>query len=336
MKQIIIRNVLFVLIICIIFVIVSFLIIRRYLSCKLNKRVKPYKVVPKREETVSIIDHLISIYLSMAVKLSAFFNQHHLFTKYSQKFDKYLTYIVKDSYESMDYVSSKFIITIIINLLYFIVLGVRSIHFNIWHFLIINIVSFYALDAILIILYKSKQKIIEEQLLQAIIIMNGAFKSGKNIYQAVQIIKNELPNPIKEEFGIIAKDLDYGLDINVIFERFYERVKVEEARYITSSLSLLNKTGGSVVTVFNMIEKRFYNRLKIRNELKSLTATSKLLKNFLCFIPFAFVLFIMILDRSYFKVFFTSMPGIVVFGMIIFLYLTYVIIIRRIMKVDEV
>ena len=166
--------------------------------------------------------------------------------------------------------------------------------------------------------------------------MNSAFKSGKNIYQAVQIIKNELPNPIKEEFMIIAKDLDYGLDVNVIFARFYERVKVDEAKYITSSLSLLSKTGGSVVDVFDMIEKKFYNRLKVRNELKSMTATSKLLKNFLCFIPLVFAIFIMILDPNYFKPLYSSVVGIIVLSIIIIFYLLYIIIIRQIMKVDEV
>ena len=336
MKDIIIRNFLFDLICISIFLILAFLIIKYYLSFKLNKRIKPYVINVKNDDQVSIIDILTGIYLKLVAKISSFFKKHHLFTKYCQRFDKYLLYIQKNTFAGMDFVAGKFVITMFINLLYFLVLGTRTLSFNIWHFILVNIVSFYFMDIILIILYQSKKKIIEEQLLQAIIIMNGAFKSGKNIYQAVQIIKNELPNPIKEEFEIIAKDLDYGLDVNIIFARFYERVKVDEAKYITSSLSLLNKTGGSVVSVFNMIEKRFYNRLKIRDELKSLTSTSRLLKNFLCFIPFIFILFIMIFDHNYFDPFFNSIVGLFVLGIMITLYVVYIIAIRKIMKVDEV
>ena len=65
---------------------------------------------------------------------------------------------------------------------------------------------------------------------------------------------------VLEEFDIIAKDLNYGLDLTTVFSRFYDRVKVDEIKYITSSLSLLNKTGGNIVSVFNMIEKHFYDK----------------------------------------------------------------------------
>ena len=330
------KDILISVIICIIFVIVSFLIIREYLSFKLNKRIKDEILKPKEEDNISVLDYLLTFYEKLTSYLSSFFKKYHLFTKYSERFAKYLSYIKKDAYDSMDFVSSKFLITFLIVFLYFLVLGIKPLEFNMIVFLSIGLLSFYLLDIILIILYKNKQKLIEEQLLQAIIIMNGAFKSGKNIYGAVQIIKNELPSPIKEEFAIIAKDLDYGLDIDTIFARFYERVKVEEARYITSSLALLNKTGGSVVSIFNMIEKRFYARLRLNDELKSLTATSKLLKNFLCLIPFLLVIFILVLDYSYFKPLFTSIYGLIILGIIIILYLLYIIIIRKIMRVDEV
>ena len=166
--------------------------------------------------------------------------------------------------------------------------------------------------------------------------MNSAFKSGKNIHQAIEIVKKELPSPIKEEFAIIYTDINYGLDLTVVFERFYKRVKVEEAKYITSSLSLLSKTGGNIVTVFNMIEKNFYDRLKIKNELEALTSSSKFLYRMLISLPVIFVLVIVMMNPTYFNPLIRTKLGYVIDLIIILLYVIYIIIIKKLMKVEEV
>jgi len=166
--------------------------------------------------------------------------------------------------------------------------------------------------------------------------MNSAFKSGKNILQAIEIVKKELPSPIKEEFATIYKDLSYGLDLSVVFERFYNRVRVEEAKYITSSLALLSKTGGNIVSVFNMIEKNFYDRLKIKNELDALTSSSKFLYRMLISLPIIFVLVIVMMNPNYFSPLISTKLGIIIDVIIIGIYIAYIFIIKKMMKVEEV
>ena len=135
---------------------------------------------------------------------------------------------------------------IFIDILYVIMSILKGVKTSLSLFIILSFLSFFMIDIILIIVYKKKRNNIEAGLLQAIVIMNSAFKSGKNIWQAINIVKTSTESPIKEEFEIISKDIDYGLDLLTVFERFYNRVKVEEVKYITTSLSLLNKTGGIV------------------------------------------------------------------------------------------
>lgn len=336
MNQTLIRYICLSITIVTIILVVVFLLVRFFLKVKVQKRIAGYVIKEKNEENISLVDLILKFFFYLVSKFSGFFNKHHMFKNYRTHLEKYLIYLNEDKFSSIDLVSAKFITAIFIDFLYFAVIGIRGVYFKLLNFIIINILSFYIVDVIVLILYKSKKKLIEEQLLQAVIIMNSAFKSGKNIYQAVQIIKDELPSPMKEEFTIIAKDLKYGLDVNTIFDRFYNRVKVEEAKYIASSLSLLTKTGGSIVTVFNMIEKRFYNRLKIRNELKSLTASSKFLSNTLCLLPFIYIFFIWILNPSFFKPLYTTTIGFILDILIILLYTSYVVLIKNVMKVDEV
>ena len=195
------------------------------------------------------------------------------------------------------------------------------------------ILAFFLPDIFLNIRFNQKRKRIEEDLLKAIIIMNNAFGSGKNIMQAIQIVKTELDGPIQDEFEKIYLDISYGLSLDVVFKRFYERVKIEDAKYITSSLTLLNKTGGDIIKVFSRLEKSILDKKNLRNELYSLTSSSRFVFRFLSILPFIFVLIIFLLNPSYFTPLFASPIGIMVLVFIIILYILYVIVIRRVLEV---
>ena len=131
--------------------------------------------------------------------------------------------------------------------------------------LIINyFIGYYLLDIYLFFDYKRQIRLIENELLRAIIIMNNAFKAGKSTLQAVEIASLELPEPICDEFKKMYLDMKYGLSVDTVFERFAKRVNLEEAVYLSSSLTILNKTGGNIVEVFSSIERTLFDKKKIK------------------------------------------------------------------------
>ena len=77
--------------------------------------------------------------------------------------------------------------------------------------------------------------------------MNNSFKSGRSITQSIDTVAEELEGPMGEEFHIMSLELLYGLEIDVVFERFAKRIDMEEASYLTASLTILNKTGGDII-----------------------------------------------------------------------------------------
>lgn len=336
MDPLVIRNLIYILILCIVFLILVFFYVQFHYSLKNEKRIKEFALDTKNKEVNSVTDHVVSFFYKIISKISKRLSKHDIFNNYSKRFSRFLIYNRDNGIEDIDYISFKFIIMILFQLLYIFVVIITANRFNIFVFILVSIFAFFVMDIGIIIFYQTKKKQMEEQLLQAIIIMNSAFKSGKNISQAIDIVKDELESPINEEFEIVAKDLSYGLSLYEAFTRFYNRVKIEEAKYITSSLSLLSKTGGNIVTVFNMIEKNFYDRLRIKNELDALTATSKLLYRFLLVIPIIFIFLIVILNPSYFNALITTKVGWLADFIMLFIYLMYFVLIKKLMKVDEV
>lgn len=297
-----------------------------------NTRFINYTITSNKNNSLTLFERLFNATWKIIKKISKILNKSEVFSKYGNSFNKYISYNEKNI-KGIDYVSIKFIISILFALAYLLT-TLYKVEYNIMVLLLVLIVSFFILDVYFIIEHKNRRKKIEEDLLSAIIIMNNAFKSGMNIMQAVNIVENELEGAIKEEFKKINIDIKYGLSLETVFERFYNRVKIEDIKYIASSLSLINKTGGNIVKVFGSIEKNYYDKKKIKNEMKSLVSSSIFMFRLLIGMPILLCLIILVVNPSFFLPLITTDTGKLIIVLILILYTLYVIVVRKIMKVN--
>ena len=308
-------------------------LLRQTKALKYERRISKFALDPEVENELSLFDKLFFKGWQLLRKISSILKKSVFISQYGEKYEKYITFEEKDFKDGVDFVSLKIILVIIVEFLYLFTLMFQYAHFNIYTSIIAACLAFFLPDAYWSFQFNKKRKLVEDDLLKAVIIMNNAFKSGSNVTQAVEIVKQELDGPIKDEFKKIYIDINYGLSLEVVFKRFYERVKLEDAQYITSSLSLLNKTGGNIVKVFSMIEKSFFDKKKLRNELNSLTASSVFVFRMLVLLPFLFSLVIFILNPEYFLPLFEQKIGMLILGIIILLYSMYIVVVKRLLKV---
>jgi tight adherence protein B len=128
--------------------------------------------------------------------------------------------------------------------------------------------------------------------------------------------------------------MKYGLSVDVVFDRFAKRINVEEAEYLSSSLTILNRTGGNIVAVFNSIEKTLFDKMKLKEELKNSTTVSTLLVRVLLVVPLFIVLVIYLLNPNYFDPFFESTIGYILLLIVLIIFIIYAYLLQRIVKVD--
>ena len=299
----------------------------------LEERLSNYSITTIDEQSIPIFEKLFKTLWKLIRKLDKIWEKSEVLNKYSKRFEKYINYKELDYKSGYDYLSVKFLVSLLFALIY-IISGITQNNFNSYVLLLVIIVSYFIIDIYLMIDYKKRKKQIEHDLLNAIIIMNNAFKSGMNIMQAVEIVKEELSGPIQDEFKKISMDIDYGLSLEVVFDRFYKRVKIEDIKYITSSLSLINKTGGNIVRVFGSIEKNFYDKKKIKDEMDSLTSSSKFMFKLLIIMPIILCIIIFMLNPEFFTPLLTTSLGKIISLVIILLFSIYVLIVKRIMRVE--
>lgn len=297
---------------------------------KLEKRISRYSVrYNDSNSNVSIFDKVWSWYKLFVKRQRK--KMRKLFPTLINRYDKYVS---SEEVKAADYITHKFVVAIIFVILTIVGMAIQGKFVTLLQLLISFVIGFFILDIGLIIQNRINRKKIENDMLKAIIVMNNVFKSGKSTIQAVEIASKKLTGPIGYEFKKIYQEMKYGLSVDAVFDRFSKRVKIESAEYLSSSLTILNKTGGNIIAVFDSIEKTLFDKKKLEEELKNLTTVSKLVIKILTFVPVLFVFVIYMLDRDYFKPFFESTLGYILMLIIFLMFLIYVYLLNRIVKVE--
>lgn len=292
-----------------------------------ERRIARYSLKMDQEIELSYFDKLERKYQLLVSKLK----DNKILRKHSNKYNKYLS--VGDETKAIQFIINKLVIAICFVVLVIISNAIQGKLISFLGFLLSFILGYYIYDFYLMISKKRKYAKIKNDMLRAVIIMNNAFKAGKSTLQAVEIASRDLPDPIAKEFQKIYQDMSYGISVDVAFNRFAKRVRLEEATYIASSLTILNKTGGNIIMVFSSIERTLFDKKKLESDLKNSTAASNLVVKVLMIIPILFVMLIYIISPSYFTPLFSSSLGYMILCIMWIMFIVYIYLLNKIMKV---
>lgn len=316
----------------IVYIIYRLLKFRR--SINFEKRFSPFSVEVIDDEEEPFFDTLTYSYRNIRDKLSIFLIKIKIFNTYSTKYEKYEVEAGVTQLDNMNYISNKIFMGLSCVLLLLFSCIFRYQHLSFTLIIFVFLVGFFALDVYLIINDKIRHASIEKDMSQAIIVMNNAFKSGYSIMQAIYLVATELDGAISDEFMKMYMDITFGLNMEVVFKRFAERVDCVESRYMATSLAVVNKTGGNIIQVFNAVERNSLARKKLKDELASVSSSAKAMFKILIFIPIVLVLLLLFLNPTYFVPLFTTEIGLICLIASVLIYTIYIIIIRRIVYME--
>lgn len=315
-------------ILCIIVFIIILFLLKLHSAIIKERRIARYSLKFDKNEELGYLDRLYDRYYKWTSK----FKQNKILIKQSNKYKKYVDNNTEEINE-FHFVINKLLIACCFVILTIISYTIKGQLISLFSFIFSFIIGYYIYDIYLILIKKRKTTKIKNDMLRAVIIMNNAFKAGKSTLQAVEIASQDLPKPIALEFKKIHQDMSYGLSTDVAFQRFAKRVNLEEATYIASSLTILSKTGGNIINVFSSIEKTLFDKKKLESELKNSTAASNLVVKVLMAMPIIFIIFIYIISPDYFEPLFTSTLGYFIIFIILIMFITYIYLLNKIMKV---
>jgi len=112
----------------------------------------------------------------------------------------------------------------------------------------------------------------EDQLLDALAFMSNGLKSGLSLLQSMDMVREELPNPISQEFALTLNHQRLGMPLEDALLGLEKRVGTEDVQIIVTSINILRQSGGNLAETFDTVANTIRERKKVSGKVKSLTA----------------------------------------------------------------
>ncbi len=149
---------------------------------------------------------------------------------------------------------------------------------------------------------KKKKSKFDEQLVNGIMIMSSSFRGGLSLVQAMESVVDEMPDPIKREFGIVLGENKMGVTLDEGLNRLYKRMPSIALQQIITSILLARETGGNLPAIFSRIVSTIRERRKIEQNMKTLTIQGKIQAVVMTLLPIFFVIGVSASNPKFFEV----------------------------------
>jgi tight adherence protein B len=162
----------------------------------------------------------------------------------------------------------------------------------------------FALLLIFIALYYVRSRRIfsfAEQLPDAIDIITRGVRAGLPFSSSVSLVAREMADPVATEFGLLADEMAFGLDLRSALDNLYRRVGQEDLLFLTVAISIQAQTGGNLGEFLTRLSKLMRSRSKMRLKINALTAEGRLSAVALTLLPFLLFLAINWLSPAYYS-----------------------------------
>ena len=148
---------------------------------------------------------------------------------------------------------------------------------------------------------KRRMKQFTDQLGDAIAMMSNAIKSGFTFQQAMDIVAKEIKGPISEEFVRALNEIQLGVTLEEALEGICRRVKDDDFEMVAMSVVIQRQVGGNLSQILDTVGETIRDRIKLRGEIKSLTAEGVISGWTIALLPVIVGLFCNAANPDYFK-----------------------------------
>lgn len=148
-----------------------------------------------------------------------------------------------------------------------------------------------------------RRRKMQEQFPVALDIFVRALRSGHPVSSAIELLTEEMEDPIGSEFGLVADEVAYGAELIDALSDMAERWDLDDIRMFVTSLAVQNETGGNLAEVLDNLTKVIRERTSLYLKVRALSSEGRMTGWLLSALPvITFVLLFMSNAKFYLSV----------------------------------
>jgi len=127
----------------------------------------------------------------------------------------------------------------------------------------------------------------EEMLPEGLELLTRSLRAGHGLGSGFHLVGEELDDPIGTEFGLVAEEVRFGLDMRDALDNLTRRVDNQDLPYFTTAVLIQRQTGGNLAELLDKLSTLLRERAQFYGKVRALTAQGRGAAAFLaCWLPF--------------------------------------------------
>ncbi|OGO18765.1 MAG: hypothetical protein A2Z14_06330 [Chloroflexi bacterium RBG_16_48_8] len=126
----------------------------------------------------------------------------------------------------------------------------------------------------------------EKQLLDVLILINGAVRSGFSLLQALELVVKEMKSPASEEFGRVIQEASLGVSLPMALHNLAARMRNDDLDLVVTAVDIHHSIGGNLATMLATVSETIRERIRLFGEIRVVTTQQRYTGYLLSLLPF--------------------------------------------------
>lgn len=176
---------------------------------------------------------------------------------------------------------------------------------------------------------EKRRKRMSEQFPVALDVFTRALRAGHPVASAIDLLTQEMEDPLGSEFGMVSDEVAYGADLTDALSNLAERWDLDDIRMFVVALSLQSETGGNLAEILTNLSGVIRDRASLYMKVRALSSEGRMSAWMLTALPLLTLLSLFVVSPSFYLDVAKDPIFIYGFSALILMYLIGVMIIRR-------
>jgi len=230
--------------------------------------------------------------------------------------------------------SGEYVILNFTSILGFFLIGYLLFHKNLFLGIAAGVAGFYAPSIYLKIQQRRRLNAFNNQLGDTINLLANSLRSGYSLLQSMETVSRELPRPISVEFARVVREIGLGLSNEQAMNNMLRRIQSDDLDLMLTAVNVQHEVGGNLAEILEIIGYTIRERVRIKGEIRVLTAQGMISGYVISFLPVALSLILYLMNPDYMGAMFQELCGWIMVGVAVTGIVTGFIAVQKIVRIE--
>lgn len=173
-----------------------------------------------------------------------------------------------------------------------------------------------------------------DQLADGLTLVANSLRTGYSFLQAIEMVSREMAPPIGGEFARVLKEMSLGVTTEAALTNMSGRVDSDDLDLVVTAVLIQRQVGGNLAEVLDGIAGTIRERIKLKGEIRTLTAQGRVSGLIIGVLPFVLAFFIYLTNPGYVGTLFTEPLGRIMLAAALTGQFVGMMLVRRIVNIE--